>query len=80
MANQNAIKEIERIINKENINCDFKRQSAYVFTQDSKDLEKIRNEVKAVKAIGGEANFIDNLDIKLENIQRSYRIPRSGTI
>lgn len=80
MANQEAIENIENIINEENIECDFERQSAYVFTQDAKELENIRNEVKAVKAIGGEANFIESLEINLENIQRGYRISKSSTV
>ena len=80
MANQNAIKNIEEIINKENIECDFNKQDAYVFTQDAKQLEKIREEVKTVKAIGGNAEFIERIELKLDNIQRSNKISRTSTI
>lgn len=68
-ANQEAIKNIEEIIKEENIDCDFEKQSAYIFTRDAKELEKIRKEVNAVKAIKGEAEFVKTLDTKLENIQ-----------
>ena len=80
MANQEAIKNIEKIIKEENIDCDFEKQSAYVFTQDAKTLEKIRKEVNAVKAIGGEAEFVQNIDPKLENVQRSGRVPEPSRI
>lgn len=69
MANQEAIKNIEKIIEEENINCDYKKQSAYVFTQDAKELEKIKKEIKAIEAIGGEAKFVQEIEPKLQNIQ-----------
>ena len=71
MANQEAIKEIEQIINEEEIECDFEEQAAYIFTQDAKELEKIKKEIKAVKAIGGEAEFMEEIEPKIENAQRS---------
>lgn len=80
MANQDGLKNIEKIINEENIDCDFEKQSAYVFTQDAKEVEKIKKEVKAVKAIGGEALFCESIEPNLENIQRSHRISESSTI
>lgn len=80
MANEEAIKNIENIIKEENIECDFKKQSAYVFTQDAKEVEKIKKEVTAVKAIGGEAIFCEKIEPKLENIQRCGRISKSSTI
>lgn len=69
MANQEAIKNIENIIKEENINCDFERKSAYVFVQDAKNLEKIKKEVKAVKAIGGQAEFVQEIEPKMEHIE-----------
>lgn len=71
MANQEAIKNIEKIIEEENINCDFEKQSAYVFTQDVKNLEKIKKEIKAVEAIGGDAKFVQTIQPNLENVQRT---------
>ena len=44
MANEEAIKNIENIIKEENIDCDFEKQSAYVFTQDAKEVESQENE------------------------------------
>lgn len=50
-ANQNAIDSIENIIKQEKINCDFERENAYVFTKQKDELEKIKNEVKAVNKL-----------------------------
>ena len=78
MANQEAIKNIEEIINNENIKCDFERQDAYVFTQDAKKVEKIKKEVKAVKAIGGEAEFVTDIEPNLGNIQGAIKFPNQA--
>lgn len=50
-ANENAIDYIENIIKEENINCDFERENAYVFTNQKDELEKIKNEVHAVNKL-----------------------------
>lgn len=75
MANQEAIKNIENIIKEENISCDFQKQSAYVFVQDAKNLEKIKKEVKAVKAIGGKAEFVQEIEPKIGNIEGGIKFP-----
>ncbi|MCI8397139.1 MAG: FAD-binding oxidoreductase [Clostridia bacterium] len=79
-SNQEAIKNIEEIIKSENIECDFEKQDAYVFTQDAKKVEEIQKEIKAVKAIGGEAEFAKTIEANLENIQRSNKISKSSQI
>ena len=78
MANQEAIKNIEEIINYEQIDCDFEKQDAYVFTQDAKNLEQIKNEINAVKAIGGEAEFVTQIAPNLENIQGAIKFPNQA--
>ena len=64
-ANEQAIKNIENIIQEENIECEFKKQSAYVFTQKIEDVQKIKDECEAVKSFGGTANYIEAKDIKI---------------
>lgn len=76
-ANEEAIAEIERIIEKENIDCDFKKQSAYVFTQSINDVQKIKDEVEAVKQIGGIANYIEAQDIELNKLGKETNIPKN---
>lgn len=57
-ANENAIRNIENIVNEENIDCDFeKQQDSYVFTQKEDEVQKIKDEVESVKKIGGNAEF-----------------------
>ena len=48
MANQEAIRDIEEIIKNENIECDFEKQSSYVFTQDAKEVQNIKKEVQSL--------------------------------
>ena len=54
-ANEEAIKEIKNIIDKENIDCDFEYQPAYVYTQSVQEVQKIKAEVEAVNNFGGKA-------------------------
>lgn len=48
-ANQEAIDEIENIINAEKIDCDFKRVDSYLFTKNPENCIKLRQEYDAVK-------------------------------
>ncbi|MGI5901045.1 MAG: FAD-dependent oxidoreductase [Desulfitobacteriia bacterium] len=65
-ANENAIREIKRIIDLHSIDCDFLSQSAYVFTQDDKYLQKIHDEAKTASRLGIEANYVENIPLPLE--------------
>ena len=78
LANEEAIKNIEETIKEENIDCDFEMQSAYIFTKDAKELEKIRKEIGAVKAIKGEAEFVKTIDTKFKNIQGAIEFPNQA--
>lgn len=60
-SNQWAIGELERIVKKEKINCDFHWIASYVFGSNNKELEKIRQEFKVAKEIGLPASFSDSL-------------------
>ncbi len=65
-ANQNAIQDIETIVNTENINCDFKRESAYVFTNNDKKLDNIKKEYKTVNNLRSDlSNYSENIDIPI---------------
>lgn len=57
-ANEEAIENIKNIIDTENINCDFERQSNFVYTTDKLDVNKIKNEVNCVNSLGFPANFV----------------------
>ena len=66
--NENAIKKIKDIIEKEKIECDFEYQPAYVFTQSIQDVQKIKDEVEAVNAFGGKAKLIEAKDIEINKL------------
>lgn len=51
-ANEQAIKNIEDIVNKEKILCDFKIQNSYVYTTNKKELRAIKKETSALEKIG----------------------------
>lgn len=64
--NENAIKEIERIIYKENIDCDFTKESSYVFTGQEKEIEKLKNENKVVNLLQiGISNYKENIELPI---------------
>ena len=77
-ANENAIKNIENIIKKENINCDFEIQPAYVFTQKIQDVQKIQDEVNTVKSFGGIADFIEAKDIEINKLKNVQNVDNSN--
>lgn len=81
-ANEKAKESIAKIIEQEKIECDFERQSAYVFTQKIEDIQKIKDEVNAVKSFGGVANYVEAKDIKINNInpENSNRIKALAAI
>ncbi len=78
IANQNAIENIAKIIEEEKIKCDFERQDAYVFTRDEKDVKKIKDEVKAVKEIGGEAEFVEDIEPQVKNVLCAINFPNQA--
>lgn len=67
-ANEKAIKNIENIIKQENIECEFEKQSAYVFATKEDDVKQIKDEVEAVKSLGLEAEFVQDLDIPIKTV------------
>lgn len=62
-SNEEAIKLIAKIIEEKNIDCDFKWQDAYIYTQDDNYIKDIKNEAKAAIDLGIDAFFIDKLPL-----------------
>lgn len=77
-ANQEAIENISNIIKEENIDCNFERQSAYVFTRNQEELQKIKDEVSAVEGIGGETKFLENIEIPIKNVLGAIEFPNQA--
>ena len=44
-ANENSIKNIENIVKNENIDCDFEKQDAYIFTQKEDEIKKNKSRI-----------------------------------
>jgi len=57
IANQNAIDEIEDLSKALEIDCDFTRRSAYVFTEDDTKIDEIKQEVVIAKKLGLPSSF-----------------------
>lgn len=64
-ANEEAVRNIERIIKQEQIECEFKKQDAYVFTNQETELPKIKKEVKIVQSLGFPAEFVTEIELPL---------------
>lgn len=65
-ANQKAIENIKKIIDTENIKCNFENQSNFVYTTDKSEVNKIKKEVDCVNAIGFPANFVTKVGLPFE--------------
>ncbi|GIM27361.1 (2Fe-2S)-binding protein [Clostridium polyendosporum] len=65
-ANDTAIDLVESIINTNNIDCDFQRLPAFVFTQEDNYIADIQREVKAAQDIGLKANYHSTISLPLD--------------
>lgn len=62
-ANEEAISNIESIINEENIECDFEKKGSFVWTKNLGKLPMITDEVKAVNSLGLKAKYVDEIEV-----------------
>lgn len=60
-ANENAIKKYKSIC--KNLDCDFSETSAFVYSRC--DSYRIENEVKTVKELGLDAEFVSNIELPI---------------
>ena len=77
-ANENAIRDIKAIIDKENIDCDFEYQPAYVFTTKMQEVQKIKDEVEAVNSIGGKATFVEATNLEINKLKSEINVNNSA--
>lgn len=77
-ANEEAIRTIKDIIDKEKIDCDFEYQPAYVFTQKVQEVEKIKDEVQAVNNFWGNAKLIEAKDIEINKLNSVDYVENKG--
>ena len=65
-SNEEAIRLIENIIKNENIECNFTKEDAYVYTCEKNNDEKIKKEVEALKFAGFEAEYVKDSPLPFE--------------
>lgn len=62
-ANEEAIKNIKHIIDEENIDCDYKVQSSFIYATSPDELSKVKDETQSVKSLDFDAQFITDLSV-----------------
>lgn len=65
MANEQAIDNIEALVKRLKIDCDFKRADAYVFTNDPKVVKDIEKEVEVTQGLGLPSSLETEIDLPL---------------
>lgn len=65
-ANEQAIKNIKQIIDKEQIECEFSTQKSYVYTDKQDEVNEIEKEVEAVNKLGKDAKFVTKIELPLK--------------
>ncbi|HAQ41109.1 MAG TPA: hypothetical protein DCM73_09945 [Clostridiales bacterium] len=62
-ANEEGLKLIKKIIEENNIQCDFKEQDAYVYASDDTELKQIKKELIAYKKLGIDGFYTEDVPI-----------------
>ena len=62
-ANEEAIKNIKEIIEKEKIECDYSERKAYVYALKQDEVLDIEKEVDAVKKLGKDAKLVTETEL-----------------
>lgn len=64
-ANQTAIDIIEQIVSEKNIDCDFERQSAYIYTQSDDYVQQIIDESKVANDLGIKSEYLKEIPLPI---------------
>lgn len=65
-ANEQAINDINQIIEHEQIECEYKIQKSYVYTTQQDEVTEIEKEVEAVNKLGKDAKFVTKIDLPIK--------------
>lgn len=76
-SNEEAIKTIEQIVRKENIECEFERTDNYIYTCTNEYVQRIEDEVETVRRLGLEAELIEKVDLPFE-IKTGIKFPNQA--
>lgn len=69
MQTKKQLSGIKNIIQKENIDCDFEVQDAYVYAITEEELKNVKKEMKAVKSLGFSCEFEKELPLQIETLR-----------
>ena len=61
--NEKAIKNIQDIINKKQIDCDFEIQNSYVYTTKKEEVELLEKEQKVLESLGYHADLVTDVSL-----------------
>lgn len=78
-SNLEAISNIKKIIDEENIDCDFEYTDNYVYTTNQDDVDKINCEVRAIETIEGNISALNENHDNNENASRHTVSPKFVT-
>ena len=62
-ANESAIDLIESLVKEKNIDCNFHRCPAYVYTQENKYIQQIQDEVDTASNLGIRATYLEEIPL-----------------
>lgn len=65
-ANRAAVEKIATLVEEKRIDCDFKRTSAYTYTEIDENLHLVKDEVKAAKKAGLPVSFVETTPLPFE--------------
>jgi glycine/D-amino acid oxidase-like deaminating enzyme/nitrite reductase/ring-hydroxylating ferredoxin subunit len=65
-ANEVAIKEIKKIVDGNNIECQFLEQEAFIYAQQDAYIKQIENEIKAASYLGIKASFVEEIPFPIK--------------
>ena len=77
-SNEEAISLIKSIVEKENIDCDFEMQDAYVFTTSKQEATKIHDEVETVKKLELNAEYLTKIPLPIKNVLAAIKFPNQA--
>jgi glycine/D-amino acid oxidase-like deaminating enzyme/nitrite reductase/ring-hydroxylating ferredoxin subunit len=65
-ANEAAIDAVEARIDEEGIDCEFERRPAFTYAESADDVDAIREEVQAARAVGLPASFVETTGLPFD--------------
>ncbi|HEX5797678.1 MAG TPA: FAD-binding oxidoreductase [Candidatus Saccharimonadales bacterium] len=72
-ANQTALTEINRIIKREKIDCDWQKQDNYVFSERPEDIARLKKEARIAGKLGLPATFTAEIPLPLPMVRGAVR-------